>query len=285
MENWNAAMDHIEAHLAERIDVAALARQAAVSEHHFRRMFATLAGIPLSEYIRRRRMTVAAAELRAGAGVLDTGLRFGYGSGEAFTRAFRSVHGCTPSQARMPGTVLRSQPRLRFRLTIEGREHVDYRIVKKGEFRLAGLRTRVPIVALGPNTAIEEFERGIALVDRAELERLADGEPTGSLAVTEHLDGGPGESSEVAYWRAVVTGQDVPERFETAEVAASEWLVLSAEGEFPEALQQMWATAAAEWFPANPYSWAPGPQLLSVEYDGTGDGGRGELWIPIRPEG
>src|SRR5690606_3387440 len=78
------------------------------------------AGMPLSEYVRRRRMTVAAASVVAGEPFLDVAVRFGYGSTEAFGRAFRAVHGASLAQVRADGGPLRSQPRVRFRLTVEG---------------------------------------------------------------------------------------------------------------------------------------------------------------------
>jgi AraC family transcriptional regulator len=55
MEHWNEALRRIEDNLDREIDVAALARIAQTSEYHFRRMFSTLSGLPLSEYVRRRR--------------------------------------------------------------------------------------------------------------------------------------------------------------------------------------------------------------------------------------
>lgn len=54
LERLNQAMEHIERHLDQAVEVVELARVAATSEYHLRRMFSALAGIPLSEYIRRR---------------------------------------------------------------------------------------------------------------------------------------------------------------------------------------------------------------------------------------
>ena len=103
LERLNQAMEHIESHLDQPLDVAGLARIATTSEYHFRRMFSALAGLPLSEYVRRRRLTVAGAEVLAGERtLLDIATRYGYGSGEAFARAFRAVtrH---PSRGRVSG--------------------------------------------------------------------------------------------------------------------------------------------------------------------------------------
>ena len=92
LERLNQALDHLEACLDREVDVAEAARIAAVSEYHFRRLFSALAGMPLPVYVRRRRMTLAAAEVLAGERtVLDVAVRYGYGSGEAFARAFRIV--------------------------------------------------------------------------------------------------------------------------------------------------------------------------------------------------
>ncbi len=283
MQEWNRAIELIEADLSAPIDVGRLARVALTSEYHFRRMFASLAGIPLSEYIRRRRLTAATGEIVAGRPVLEVATRYGYGSAEAFTRAFKAMHGMTPSQARRPGALLRSQPQLRFHLRIEGTTDMKHRIVSKDAFRLVGRKARVRIVHEGPNPDIEQFERGLDPAVRPLLEELSDTEPRGLLSVTDTIERPEEEGSEVDYWRAAATSRPAPEDLDSLEVPAGRWVVFEAEGAFPEALQRLWADAAAEWFPANPYRWAPGPQLLSVQPDPGGTSGRGRLWIPVEP--
>ncbi|WP_424936024.1 helix-turn-helix transcriptional regulator, partial [Arenibacterium sp. S380] len=98
----NRLVEFVEARLADDIDVASLARALGTTEYHVRRMFSSLAGMPLSEYIRRRRMSVAAADLLGDEDLLAIAVRYGYGSTEAFGRAFRSVHGVGPPPRR-PG--------------------------------------------------------------------------------------------------------------------------------------------------------------------------------------
>jgi AraC family transcriptional regulator len=115
LERLNQAMEHIENRLDRRVEAAELARIAVTSEYHFRRLFSVLAGMPLSEYIRRRRLTVAGAEVLAGERtLLEVAVRYGYGSGEAFARAFRAVHGVGPGEARRTGAALQSQPRMSY---------------------------------------------------------------------------------------------------------------------------------------------------------------------------
>jgi AraC family transcriptional regulator len=281
VEGWNRAIEVIDERLDGDIDVAELARIALTSEYHFRRMFSTLAGMPLSEYIRRRRLTVAAAAVREGRESLsDIAVRFGYGSADAFSRAFTAVHGIGPEQARRPGAVLRSQPRLSFHLTIEGSTDMEYRIVTTEEFRIVGRSTRAPIVFSGPNRVIEAFERSIDVGERARLAARSTREPAGLLSVCDDFAEDRVEGSMLRYTVGVATTAEPEPGDDVVPVDAGAWLVIEGEGDAPEAIQQLWARAYAEWLPANPYRLRPGPELLAVESLGEGRA-RGALWLPI----
>ncbi|MDR4534238.1 helix-turn-helix domain-containing protein [Glutamicibacter sp. PS] len=284
MKQWNKALEELELRLATEIDVAVLARYAATSEYHFRRMFSSLAGMPLSEYIRRRRLTVSAAQIVAGDPVLEVAIRYGYNSAEAFGRAFKAMHGMTPSQAREPGATLHSQPQLRFHLTVEGTHEMTHRIENKPDFFLIGAKTTVPLVYSGANPAIEEFERSLPkdLDDR--LLPLSNTTPQGRLTATETQGPDAVEGSPVEYWHAVAGQGPIPEGFDSRLIPQGLWVVFEGHGAFPEVLQNLWASAATEFFPANPYRWIPGPQLLKVTSDTGGRSGSGELWIPIERE-
>lgn len=99
----NRLMEQIEQHLDAEIDFGQLLAGSGTTVYHVRRMFSSLAGMPLSEYVRRRRMTVAAADLLEGRDLLGLAVRYGYGSAEAFGRAFRAVHGAGPGDVRRDG--------------------------------------------------------------------------------------------------------------------------------------------------------------------------------------
>ena len=137
---------------------------------------AHLAGMPLSEYVRRRRMTAAAADLVAGSDdLLTLAVRYGYGSAEAFGRAFQSVHGVSPGQARRDGGPFRTQPCLRFRLTVEGAAPMDVRLVTRPAFRLVGHAARVPLVHEGVNPAIQQHVASLTPPEHQRLKALGDG--------------------------------------------------------------------------------------------------------------
>ncbi|MBT2899394.1 AraC family transcriptional regulator [Streptomyces sp. McG3] len=283
LERLNDAMEHIEAHLGERIDVAELARIATTSEYHFRRMFSALAGLPLSEYIRRRRMTVAGAEVLGDPGrtLLDVAVRYGYDTGEGFARAFRAVHGIGPGEARRSGAVLRSQQRLTFRLVVEGSSDMRYRLVEKDAFQVVGKRARVPLIHEGPNPAIAEFIRGIGREALDRIAALSDQDPAGIVGVSDQLDPSRAEGTELDYYHGVVTSAEAPEDLDALPVPAGTWAVFESEGEFPGALQYLWRDVFTQWFPSNPYASRPGPEILRVRLTDEGKRAEAELWIPV----
>ncbi|GIH72549.1 AraC family transcriptional regulator [Sphaerimonospora thailandensis] len=283
LERLNQAMEHIERRLDQEIDVAELARIAVTSEYHFRRLFSALAGLPLSEYIRRRRLTVAGADVLAGEEtLLDIAVRYGYGSGEAFARAFRAVHGVGPGEARRTGAALYSQPRMSFRLVIEGSSGMRYRIVAKEEFRVVGRKARVPLVHEGMNPAIVAFVRSMDPETRRRIEGLADQEPRGIVNVADRVADSRTEGTELDYYYGVVTGADVPEDLDVLVVPAGAWVVFESSGAFPQALQYLWRDAFTQWFPSNPsYRSRPGPEISSVVVSQDGSQADAELWLPI----
>lgn len=283
MERLNEAIASVEHQLEGDVDVRHASRIALMSEHHFRRMFSTLAGMPLSEYVRRRRMTLAAAPVVSGQeAVQDIAVRFGYTSADAFSRAFKAVHGVGPDGARRPGVVLLSQPKLTFTITIEGSTTMTYRIVEKDAFTLAGLSTRIPLITEGVNPAAAEFVEKISEDQWASIADLSDQEPAGVLSVHDAISASRDEGTELDYYLAAATGRPVPDDLDRLDVPAMTWLVLEAHGVFPAALQELWPKAFGEWFPANPYQSAPGPEIVVTEFaDDEETHGRYELWIPV----
>ncbi|MFC5907957.1 AraC family transcriptional regulator [Streptacidiphilus monticola] len=284
LERLNQALEHIEEHLEQRVDAMELARIAHTSEYHFRRMFSALAGMPLSEYVRRRRMSLAGAEVLAGRRtLLEIAVRYGYTSVEAFGRAFRSVHGVGPGQARRAGTVtLRTQPRLSFRLVVEGSSTMQYRVVDKDGFRIVGRRARVPLVHKGVNPAIADFVSGIGPETARRIAELSDQEPEGVVSVVEHLSDSREEGAELDYWHAVVSSRD-PDAgdLDVQEVPAGTWAVFANEGPYPQALQDLWRDVYTQWFPSTRYVSRPGPEILRTRPTPDGAQARTELWIPV----
>jgi len=281
----NRLVDLVEAHLLEDLDVARWAATLGTTEHHLRRMFSSLAGMPLSEYVRRRRMTVAATAVVAGRqDLLDVAVDHGYGSAEAFSRAFRAVHGASPGGVRRDGGPLRTQPRLSFHLTLRGSTPMDVRVLHRPAVRLLGHATRVPLVHHGANPHIAAFVRGLPPGAVGRLRDLSSTEPAGLLAVSADLDPDRAEGTDLTYLHgaAVDAGTPVPEDLTALDVPAGTWAVFRSEGPHPQALQDVWARTATEWFPSNRWRLRPGPEVLAVlEEDRHAATATCELWLPV----
>ncbi|MEV7992578.1 AraC family transcriptional regulator [Streptomyces sp. NPDC086077] len=283
----NQLVDLVEEHLAEEPDVQGLAGALGTTEYHLRRMFSSLAGMPLSEYVRRRRMTVAAADVVRGEGdLLSIAVRHGYGSSEAFGRAFRAVHGAGPGDVRRHGGPLRTQPQLRFRLTVEGSTPMDTRLVNRPAFRLIGHATRVPLIHQGVNPYIQQHIAALPQEEHLRLKALGDTEPAGLLQVCDEVDPDGTEGSELTYLHGVALGWDTPapDGLDAIEVPDGTWAVFRTSGPHPQALQTTWAATATDWFPSNPWRLRPGPSIVAtLERADDFSTATCELWLPVEP--
>lgn len=135
LERMNRAMDYIESNLAGEIELSEIARRACCSSHQFQRMFSFITNVTLAEYIRRRKLTLAALELQnSAARVIDIAMKYGYESPISLARAFQSLHGVTPAIARQDGIALKAYPCLSFLITIKGVEAMNYRMETKESF-------------------------------------------------------------------------------------------------------------------------------------------------------
>jgi AraC family transcriptional regulator len=247
-------------------------------------MFSSLAGMPVSEYVRRRRMTVAASDVIGGEDLLTIAVRYGYGSVEAFGRAFRSVHGSSHGDVRRDGGPLRIQPILRFRLTVEGSSAMDARIIHRPALRLIGHAARVPLIHEGVNPHIQRHIASLPVEDHARLKGLSSADPGGLLQVSADVDPDYQEGSELTYLHGVAVGADtdVPADLDVIELEEGAWVVFRTSGPYPTALQAAYAASAVEWFPSNPWRLRPGPSIVAIlERAEDFSTATCELWLPI----
>ncbi|MBS0023070.1 AraC family transcriptional regulator [Microbacterium paraoxydans] len=282
----NALVDRVESAPAEELDVKAVARAHGTTEYHLRRMFSALAGMPVSEYVRRRRMTLAGAELVGGApSLLDVAVRHGYGSVEAFSRAFRAVHGIGPAEARRDGGPLRTQPTLRFRLSVEGSTPMDVTITPLPALHLVGHAAQVPLIHRGVNPHIQQHIAAIPAEEHVRLKELNDAEPSGILAVTADVEPDAPEGTPLTYLHGVALRERTPvsEGLDVLRLDAGDWAVFAADGPFAQTLQDLWAATATEWFPSNPWRLRPGPSIVRYR-EFRGDTAACELWLPVEAQ-
>ena len=273
LKNWNEALDCLEENLDGEIDLGELGRLAGCSAYHFQRMFSYLAGLPLGEYIRRRRMTRAAVDLQNGRKVLDVALRYGYESPTAFNRAFQAVHGVPPSQAKQPGVKLKAFPRIRFKFVLKGAEEMEYQIVKREAFRIVGFRTLIPTDMEESFQVVPKFWAEIG-PRQAELFPLMNGEPAGMLGVCTYSE------EENHYYIAVASHSPVPEGMYEWTVPAASWAVFAGSGRLPEAMQELQRRIITEYLPDSGYELAKAPDI-EVYLNRPGEESRFQVWLPV----
>lgn len=284
LANMNEALNYIEANLTSEIDFKEVARRAYCSEYHFKRMFSFLAGVPLSEYIRRRRLTLAALELtNSSIRIIDLAIKYGYSSPDSFTRAFQSLHGVNPTEAKNNGQPLKAFPRMSFQLSIKGGSEMNYRIEEKEPFRIIGLKKRVPIVFHGVNQEIASMWESLNEELINKLKSLSNVVPLGLLsASTNFSEGRMEEKGELDHYIGVATTSECPANLSQLEVPALSWAVFEAVGPFPATLQEVWGRIYSEWFPSSNYELTNGPELLWNEHkDVSSPAFKSEIWIPV----
>ena len=275
------ALDYIERHLTEAPTTEEVALAAGVTAEQLRAAFLLIAGMTPSRYIRERRLSAAASDLMAGASVTEIAFRYGYESVEGFSRAFRSWCGTLPSDVARFGSHMRSP--LHIAVDVKGGHLMEYRIVEKGEFRLAGVAARVPMQFEGENPAIAELARSITEAQRAEMHRLMDTEPRRVVNASWNSDTNfQEEAGELTHLIGVpTTARAAREGLALVEVPALTWAVFPNDGPHPEAMQQTTARIYAEWLAEVPYE-LDGFRMLSfsdVRDDGTA---YSEIWVPVR---
>lgn len=278
VEGLNQAINYIEQHLTEELDHDQLGRMACCSSYHFQRMFTYMAGIPLSEYVRRRKMSLAAVDLQNGAKIVDVALKYGYNSPTAFNRAFQAVHGIAPSRLHSDGVQVKSYPPILFKLVIKGAEEMNYRIEKKEAISIVGLSTPMEREIEKNFAAVPLlWEKAAADGTLGKLAGLMDTEPKGILGVCACT---PREE-----WRYYIAAASTlaPEGLETYQIPAFTWAIFPGEGPCPQAIQQLEQRIVTEWLPTSGYEYADGPDVELYLSPNTAQG-KFEVWIPVTPK-
>lgn len=138
-ERMNLAIEYIEENLNGQVVIDDVAKIACCSKYHFHRVFFSYFNVTASDYIRKRKFTLAAVDVvNSQMNIVDIALKYGYDSPNAFTRAFRNIHGKNPSEVRSSQAKLATYSRVFFPLETRGTEKMDYKIVERPSFDIVG---------------------------------------------------------------------------------------------------------------------------------------------------
>jgi len=288
------AIDYIEAHLTEPINYEAVAKESFSSSYHFQRVFSILSGYTLGEYIRNRRLSLAGAELATGREkVIDIAAKYGYESPDSFAKAFQKFHGITPSQARSGGVTLKNFSRLSLKISLEGGNVMDYRIVEMEELVLTGFKRRFA----GTPENRQRQDHDMAVSTRM-LQYVLQGFAHDCDTVYEVISnvGDDGYDFCIASWIPERFRNDFEEdlgdfckQYERITIPAGRYLVCETEKcRYPtELLGDLRRKAVTEWLPSAGYELADTPEFDIVHWfykygdENVNESRYTELWLPI----
>ncbi|MEA4969140.1 MAG: AraC family transcriptional regulator [Candidatus Pelethousia sp.] len=279
LNRLNAVIVYLEEHLEDEIDLTHMAQIACCSPFHFQRMFSYLAEVPLGEYIRRRKMTRAAADLQnENERIIDIALKYGYDSPTAFNRAFQGVHGIAPSEAQKSGAVLKAYLPISFKIIIKGEVEMDYRIEKKDEFRIVGAKEHYVLNVEENFAQIPAFwQKTVQSGTFSQILGLVNQEPKGILGLTSSMKG-----KDFDYYIAAPSDMVVPDGLYEYTVPACTWAIFTCIGPMPTAIQVLQKHIISEWLPNSGYEYADAPDI-EVYFEGNqqAEDYRCEVWLPV----
>ena len=283
VKQLNKVMDYIDVNLQSEISYDRISEIACCSIYNFQRMFSYMAQTSLSEYIRNRRLTLAAFDVIKGdERIIDIALKYGYDSQDAFSRAFRNFHGVLPSTVRNEPVTLKSCPKLSFQITIKGAEKMKYQIEKWPAFKVAGISSRIKTdraFDLAPQIWDRAWKDGTM---QKFIQFFPDYRPAGFLGIA--AGGGWGSSDEMDYILAVTNYVDVsgcshvpaPEGMEEFSYPSATWVIINADGEIPKAVQEVYQNFYSEWLPSSGYKLSDLPVFECYMQEN-----RQEVWIAV----
>lgn len=274
----NRALDYIEENLCTEIDYDYAAKLAFCTRNDLSNIFYVVTGIQLSEYIRRRRLSLAALDLQnSDEKIIDIGLKYGYSSPTAFNRAFQSQHKASPQYVRSRKIFINSYPRITFQITLKGEINMKCRIEKKEAFRIIGAKKTFRNDAT--ENLVPLFWGELPRETYQHIINQSNAEPKGLLGICADFDN---EHTFDYYIATATTNSHVP-GLDQIDIPGTTWAIFEAEGTILELINRIWK----EWFPSSGYRRADNaiPDIeVYFDYDFPKENYTYEIWYPVIKE-
>lgn len=284
VESLQKAITYMEEHLLEHITIEDIAKQANLSPFHFQRTFMILTDISVGEYLRQRRLTLAAQELTStNSKIIDLAYNYGYQTPEAFSKAYRKQHGVTPTDTRKGIGKIQAYNRLTIQVKLKGAVPMNYRIVENPLFQVIGINREFSYNKYmgagipGIQMLWGELHQSGTVHD---LIQLNNGQIDGMLGITVDYSE---QFNKLVYWVATAYNGDVPDQFSRLDIPASKWAVFEVRGPVPESIARTWKQIYSEWFPSHGYEHANIASFeVYTELEPTQSNSYSEIWVPIK---
>ena len=274
MQRFNQSIEYIEEHITEELDYEKVAQVAGCPSYYFQQMFLYMTNMTLREYIRRRRLSLAAVELQRDSGkVIDIAVKYRYESPTAFTRAFKSFHGVVPSALKTENIPLQAFPPIQFHVSMDGGLPLKFRVEEKAAFRVLGVSCPLN-KELDQNFEVIPTVWDTALADGTltKLSALQESRPQGLLGISVH------HTEDWKYLIAVRSDRK-EDSFEEYHIPACKWAIFEGRGT-NLSLQELEKRVIAEWLPTSGYTYANSPDI-EVYIKADPQEAVYEYWIPI----
>lgn len=281
------AIDYIEEQLHTPLEIEDIAKATLSSKYHFQRMFHALTGFTVTEYVRNRRLTLAAEELAGtDSKVIDVALKYGYESPEAFTKAFQRLHGVTPSVAKKMDAKLKAFPRISFQIYIKGESEMNYRIVEERASIVIG---KDMVIQKDVFKEIPEFVEEIWKNGTHDRINEAVGKPLGSLLYGYYFDFDEDGTKRYLMGFELPEGKKIPPDFTVLNIPAQTYAVFESKEKITDdieiglEIQNVWKRIYSEWFPSTNFEQVEGPCIEKYYWaDDQQVDSVCEVWIPVR---
>ena len=245
------AINYMEENMLEDITLKEISDNVNISTVYFQKAFQIFTGMTVSEYIKGRRLYLAACELRSSdVKVIDCAYKYFYETPEAFTKAFKRFHGCNPSQVRETSVNIRLFLPLKVHIEIQGGYDMDFKIEEMKNLKVIGFFRDIPFdkgYELCPRFWDEIREKYISkLDDGSEISKAIKENGIGEFGVCidENKDG------TFRYMVAgIYKGGEVPEGMIVKEFEDMLWAKFTCIGPLPGALQSLNTKVWNEWVP------------------------------------
>ncbi len=281
----NNTIEYIERNLDSELNIDDISKVACSSRYHFQRVFYALTGFTVTQYIKNRRLTLAAEELvTTEKRVLDIALKYGYESPEAFTKAFKRLQGISPSALKKLNGKIKAFPKISFEISMKGECEIIYRIVEKEGFKVFGAEFVTTVVN---DAAYEEIPRFInKIFENGTHDRINEllENPKGTLLNGFHY-GFKEDGTRKYIMGAELLEVDISDEFTILEVPKLTWAVFEGNGDIPNNLiiQDIWRRIYSEWFPSSRFEQVEGPCIEKNFWnDKKQSEYRCEVWIPVK---
>lgn len=285
IKGLNNAIEYIEINLDSTIDIDEIAKVAFTSRYHFQRMFHALTGFTLGEYIRNRRLTLAAEELTSkDVRVTDVAMKYGYESIDAFTKAFQRLHGVLPSKIKKGNVRLKSFPKLSFQISIKGECELNYRIVEKEKFKVFGVDFETTIVDNALYKEIPEFCDKIWADGTHYRINEFLGFPKMNMLYGIHYDfKEDGSRKYMMGWE--IPNKNIPNEYKIVDIPSCTFAVFDVKGNNLNRLVivDLWKRIYSQWFPTSGFEEVEGVYIEKYFWDDNEyDSYTCEVWIPVK---